>query len=138
MPLARAAMHAKKETIHVAQWPSVIDLHQVASRHYAFEGQCFVLACGTTLSKKDVLEGFDSLNIRQPDARDMLDSVAASLDEPLMTGGSCVIGPDGQYLVQPENNTQKIIYATLDLNQIRESIMVMDTDGHYSRPSLIS
>src|SRR4051794_11355477 len=38
MPLARAAMHAQDETIHVAQWPGVKDLHLLASRHYAFEG----------------------------------------------------------------------------------------------------
>ncbi|MCG8435680.1 MAG: carbon-nitrogen hydrolase family protein, partial [Gammaproteobacteria bacterium] len=49
MPLARAAMHAKKEAIHIAQWPMVKDLHHIASRQYAFEGQCFVLAAGCVL-----------------------------------------------------------------------------------------
>jgi hypothetical protein len=32
------------EDVHVAVWPTVHDLHQVASRQYAFEGRCFVLA----------------------------------------------------------------------------------------------
>ena len=52
MPLARAAMHQKEELIHVAQWPTVKEVHQVASRHYAFEGQCFVVAAGTVLRRK--------------------------------------------------------------------------------------
>jgi predicted amidohydrolase len=38
MPLARAAMHAQHEAVHVAQWPAVTELHQIASRQYAFEG----------------------------------------------------------------------------------------------------
>lgn len=38
MPLARAAMHAKQEFLHIAQWPIVKDMHQIASRHYALKG----------------------------------------------------------------------------------------------------
>jgi len=138
MPLARAAMHAKKEKIHVAQWPSVIDLHQMASRHYAFEGQCFVLACGCTLTKKDVLDGFESLDAKEPAAWDMLNSIAHTDNDYLMTGGSCVIGPDAGYIMEPEFNTKTIIYADLDPDLIKESSMVMDTDGHYSRPDIFS
>ena len=52
MPLARAAMHAKGETIHAAQFPTVHERHQIASRHYAFEGQCFVLTSGLCLVEK--------------------------------------------------------------------------------------
>src|SRR5712692_5664499 len=35
MPLARMAMHNSGEHIHVAVWPTVHELHQLASRHYA-------------------------------------------------------------------------------------------------------
>ncbi len=138
MPLARAAMHSKKEVIHIAQWPSVIELHQMASRHYAFEGRCFVLACGGVLTLKDVLEGFDSLNIDEPEARDMLESSAISGNDFLMTGGSCVIAPDASYLVEPVFKSKKTTYATLDSDLIDESIMTLDTDGHYSRPDIFS
>ena len=37
------AMHNAGESIHVAVWPFVHELHQLAIRHYAFEGRCFVL-----------------------------------------------------------------------------------------------
>jgi predicted amidohydrolase len=138
MPLARAAMHAKNERIHIAQWPSVTELHQIASRHYAFEGRCFVAACGSTLSKKEVMEGFDSLEMDEPAAREMLDSIAKNDEDFLMTGGSCVIRPDAGYLVKPEFLTRTILYSTLDSDLIHESCMVLDTDGHYSRPDVFS
>ena len=38
MPLARQALHESGEDIHVAAWPTVKEMLQVASRHYAFEG----------------------------------------------------------------------------------------------------
>jgi len=49
MPLARQALHDSGEEIHVAGWPGVHEMHQVASRGYAFEGRCFVLAVGSIL-----------------------------------------------------------------------------------------
>src|SRR5262245_6207594 len=73
MPLTRAAMHAKRETIHVAQWPGVKDLHLLASRHYAFEGQCFVAVAGAVLTRGDVLAGFDSLGLGAHPARTLLE-----------------------------------------------------------------
>jgi predicted amidohydrolase len=45
MPLARQAMHESGEQIHVAAWPHLKEMNLVASRHYAFEGRCFVLCC---------------------------------------------------------------------------------------------
>ena len=138
MPLARAAMHAKKEVVHIAQWPSVIELHQMASRHYAFEGRCFVLACGCVLTKKNVLKGFDSLGLNEPEARVMLNSIASDDDHYLMSGGSCVIQPDASFLVEPKFYDETIIYAELAFDLIGESSMVMDTDGHYSRPDIFS
>jgi nitrilase len=33
MPLARAAMHARQESVHVAQWPACKEMNLVASRH---------------------------------------------------------------------------------------------------------
>jgi nitrilase len=50
MPLARQHMHNLGEQIHVAVWPTVHEMHQIASRHYAFEGRCFVLAVGQIMS----------------------------------------------------------------------------------------
>jgi nitrilase len=46
MPLPRQALHEQGETVHVAVWPTVHERHQIASRHYAFEGRTHVIAVG--------------------------------------------------------------------------------------------
>jgi predicted amidohydrolase len=134
MPLARAAMHAQNEVIHVAQWPAVRDLHQIASRHYAFEGQCFVLAAGTYLTRADVLAGFDSLPRPDPLARELL----ASMPETgvIHSGGSAVIAPDASYVAGPVFDESVILQAELNLDLITAGHLVMDTNGHYARPDV--
>lgn len=138
MPLARAAMHAKKETIHVAQWPSVIELHQMASRHYAFEGRCHVLASGCVMTKKDVIRGFESLGIDEPEAFEMLNDIAENETDRLMTGGSCVIAPDASFCAGPVFDEQTILYCDIRDDIAFESGMVLDPDGHYARPDVFS
>jgi nitrilase len=54
MPLARTAMHQSGEQIHIAVWPTVNEMAQLASRHYAFEGRCFVLAVGLMMRTSDL------------------------------------------------------------------------------------
>src|SRR5215211_7804296 len=54
MPLARHAMHVAGEQVHAALWPAVEEIHQVASRHYAFEARCFVVAVGSVLRRDQV------------------------------------------------------------------------------------
>ncbi|MEZ4571647.1 MAG: nitrilase-related carbon-nitrogen hydrolase [Thermomicrobiales bacterium] len=66
MPLARQAMHMKGERIHVAVWPEVSEIPQVMSRHYAFEGRCFVLAAGSFVQLNDMpdhLAGLQDLDL---------------------------------------------------------------------------
>lgn len=46
MPLTRQSLHLAGEELHIALWPSVGELNQIASRHYALEGRCFVVAAG--------------------------------------------------------------------------------------------
>jgi predicted amidohydrolase len=136
MPLARAAMHAKHETIHVAQWPSVKELHQLASRHYAFEGQCFVLAVGSVLTRAQMLEGYASLDPGGDQGLEILSAIPGADEDMVMTGGSAVIGPDAQYLAGPVFDTECILYADIDPGRITEGHLVLDTDGHYSRPDI--
>jgi len=135
MPLARAAMHAKREALHVAQWPWVKELHHIASRHYAFEGQCFVLAAGSVLSKGEILEGYRSLGV-ESDALDILEAIPGEPDSWVMRGGSAVIGPDAGYVAGPVYDDACIVYADVDLKRITEGHLAMDSDGHYARPDV--
>ena len=136
MPLARAAMHAQRETIHVAQWPGVKDLHLLASRHYAFEGQCFVAVAGAVLTRGDVLAGFDSLGLGAHPGRALLDAIPGGDATLLLRGHSAIVAPDTSYLAGPAPAEPTILYADLDPAQITRGHLALDVDGHYARPDL--
>ncbi len=125
MPLARQAMHAAGEHVHVAVWPSVHEMHQVASRHYAFEGRCFVLAAGLVMRVKD-------LPVELPPRTEL----RSDPDYLLLRGGSAVIGPDGSYIVEPIYDEERLIVAEIDLGAIDREVMTLDVTGHYSRPDV--
>jgi nitrilase len=131
MPLARAAMHAQHEAIHIAQWPAAGELHQMASRTYAFEGQCFVIVAGTVITKADVLHGFDSAG-GDAVARPLLESI--SDDRPfLKNGGGAVIAPDASYVVAPVHGDPSTLFAEIDLAECDKGKLYLDTHGHYAR-----
>lgn len=138
MPLARAAMHQQGEHIHIAQWPMVKDLHQIASRQYAFEAQCYVLAAGCTLTKKHMLEGLQSVITSENDsfALQLLEEIPAHESELILKGGSSVIKPDTSYLVEPVLQENTIIHSELNLDILSEGNLFLDTNGHYSRPDV--
>jgi predicted amidohydrolase len=136
MPLARAAMHARGETIHVAQWPGVKDLHLLASRHYAFEGQCFVAVAGAVLTRGDMLAGFDSLELGAHPARTLLEAIPGDADRLLLRGHSAIVAPDTSYLAGPAPAEATTIYADLDPGQITRGHLALDVDGHYARPDI--
>ncbi|MGD8327052.1 MAG: carbon-nitrogen hydrolase family protein [Sphingomonadales bacterium] len=133
MPLARAHMHHQAELVHVAQWPTVRESYLIASQHYAFEGRCFVMAAGTIYHKSDLLEGLDSLDGGFDAAYALLNSIE---DEQLQFGGSAIIRPDAKCLAGPLGDQSEILYADINLGQIREELAALDTDGHYSRPDV--
>lgn len=131
MPLARAAMHHAGESVHVAAWPGVGDAHLLASRHYAFEGRCFVLAAGTVQHRNDILAGLASVG-GDPAAEDLIMSMPNDL---LQAGGSAVIGPDGAILAQAGEGPETLI-TPLDMSAIGEQLATLDSDGHYARPDV--
>lgn len=131
MPLSRFAMHAQAEQIHVAAWPELPDIHHLASRHYAFEGRCFVICIGSYLRMSDIPKDFELLPI--------LDAAGQFGDDPdeLIPGGSGVIGPDGQWIVGPVSGREEIIYVDVDLDAIALEQMAFDAVGHYNRPDIL-
>ncbi len=132
MPLARFAMHAQDERIHVAVWPWGYELAHLASRHYAFEGRSFVLVAGGYMPADAVPTGFE-----------LVEAMRAGADPTggetvMLTGGSGVIGPDGQWIVGPLHNEETVIYADLDLDHVAREQYAMDIVGHYNRPDIFS
>jgi len=125
MPLARMAMHNSGEHIHVAVWPTVHELHQLASRHYAFEGRCFVLAVGLMMPTEDL-------------PRELRDGATLRPSESqwIERGGSAIIGPDARYVLDPVFDREELLVSDLDLTQIDREKMTFDVSGHYARPDL--
>lgn len=127
MPLARQAMHDSGEDVHVAAWPTVHERHQLASRHYAFEGRCFVLAAGSLLRATSL-----------PAELEVERSRLAADSAFVLRGGSAIIGPDGEYIVPPLWDRPGVLVAELDLERVRRENMTLDVSGHYSRPDCLS
>lgn len=125
MPLARQALHTSGEHFHVAVWPTVHEMHQIASRHYAFEARCFVLAAGLIMRVRDL-----------PPELDTPAELANSSDDLLLRGGSAVIGPDGRYIAGPIFDEETVLTAEIDLSEIDREKMTLDVSGHYGRPDV--
>ncbi|MBT9488818.1 MAG: carbon-nitrogen hydrolase family protein [Rubrivivax sp.] len=134
-PLSKYAMYAQNEQVHVAAWPSFslyrggayalgAEVNNAASRIYAVEGQCFVLAPCATVSANmvQVLCGDD------PMKRQLL----------LQGGGFAgIYAPDGQLISTPMPEDQEgLVYADLDLGMISLAKAAADPAGHYARPDV--
>jgi predicted amidohydrolase len=127
MPLSRQAMHDAGEDVHAALWPTVKEMNQVASRHYAFEGRCFVLAAGSLQQAHDL-----------PPELEPHPGIVTDPDQFVLAGGSAIIAPDGSYLTAPVYNEEALLVADLDLARVREERMNLDVSGHYARPDVLA
>lgn len=133
-PLSKYAMYAQDEQVHVAAWPSFslypdvayalgAEVNTSASRVYAVEGGCFVVAPCAVVSPEMV----DLL---------CLDDAQRELLHP-GGGYARIYGPDGQQLgttLDPE--VEGLVYADIDLGDIAVAKAAADPAGHYSRPDV--
>ena len=124
MPLSRQALHDSGEQIHIALWPRVHEMHQIACRHYAFEGRCYVLAVGQILRADQLPKEF------------VFDELELDKNQLLLNGGGCIIGPNGKFLKHPVFDNECLIIEDLDLSAIRKEQMTLDVSGHYSRSDI--
>jgi nitrilase len=125
MPLARAALYGQGTDLHVAVWPgSVRNTHDI-TRFIARENRCFCLSAAPPLRAADV----------GPDVphRDLL---LASTQSDYADGGSCIAGPDGEWVVAPVEGEVGLIVAQIDHRQVRRERQNFEPGGHYSRPDV--
>jgi len=133
-PLSKYAMYAQNEQVHVAAWPSFslydpfahalgAQVNNAASKIYAVEGSCFVIAPCATVSQAMIGELCDT-----PEKHQFLHA----------GGGFAVIyGPDGAPLGQPLPPDQEgLLYADIDLGMISVAKAAADPAGHYARPDV--
>ncbi len=125
MPLPRAAMYAQGTNLHVACWPGSDYNTKDITRFIAREGRCYVLSVSSTMFKSDF-----------PKSTPHLDMILEKSPEVIANGGSCIAGPDGEWIIEPQIGKEEIITATLDLNRVLEERQNFDAVGHYSRPDV--
>ena len=51
-------------------------------------------------------------------------------------GGSCIAGPDGEWVVEPIVAEERLIAATIDHQRVRAECQNFDPVGHYARPDV--
>lgn len=124
MPLARAAMYEKGVQIYVAPTADARDTWEASMRHIALEGRCFVLSCNQ-YNTKDMYP--EEIATREE---------LAHLPNELNRGGSCVVNPLGNYIVEPVYGKEEVLYADIDLSLITEGHFDFDVTGHYGRPDV--
>ena len=122
MPLARQAMHDEGEDIHIALWPQVKEMNHVASRQYAFEGRCHVVAVGQIMHRDEL-----------PESLSISNRISIHPSGLVMNGGSAIYGPNGDILLPPQQEERKIIYHEINLSDNRKENMSLSVSGHYRR-----
>lgn len=125
MPLSRTALYGQGENLHIAVWPgakrNTIDI----TRFIAQEARSFVISVSGLMRR----QGF-------PEDTPHLDLILENAPEVLADGGSCIAGPDGNWLIEPVTDKEILIVETLDFNRVLEERQNFDPSGHYSRPDV--
>ena len=128
-PLARYALMAQHEEIHIAQFPGSLvgpifaEQIEVTIRHHALESGCFVVNATGWLTEEQIASIAPNEGLRKA-----------------LTGGcmTAIISPEGSHVVPPLTQGEGILLADLDLALIVKRKRMMDSVGHYARPELLS
>jgi aliphatic nitrilase len=128
-PLARYALMAQHEEIHVAQFPGSLvgpifaEQIEVTIRHHALESGCFVVNATGWLTEAQIEKIAPEERLRKA-----------------LRGGcmTAIISPEGSHVVPPLTQGEGILIADLDMGLIVKRKRMMDSVGHYARPELLS
>jgi nitrilase len=119
MPLARMAMYRKGIEIYIAPTADSRSEWTATMQHIALEGRCFVLGCNQYFTKSMYPEAYQEL--------------VKDEGENLCPGGSIIVSPQGKIMAGPLFHEAGALMAELDLNEVKESKLDFDVNGHYAR-----
>lgn len=124
-PLVRASLYAQGEDFHVCVFPG--GLHNVdLTRFIAKESRSYVASVCCVMRKQDFPAG--TLH---------LDKILENAPDTLTNGGTCLAGPDSEWVVEPFCGGERLLVAELDHRRVREERQNFDPVGHYSRPDVL-
>ena len=125
MPLARTALYGQGEDLHIAVWPGSVHNTKDITRFIARESRSYVLSVSSLMRKADI-----------PISTPYYDVLMDKMPETLSNGGSCIAGPDGEWVLEPIADSSGIIYSELDFQNVLKERQNFDPVGHYSRPDV--
>lgn len=125
MPLLRMAMYAQGVEIYCAPTADNRDSWAASMRHIALEGRCFVLSACQYITREEYGANYRSVLPEQG-------------NDPVMRGGSMIVGPLGDVLAGPVFDCREILYAELSRADLVRSKLDFDVVGHYARPDVLS
>ncbi len=126
MPLARAALYGAGENLHIALWPGNCRNTELLTPFLAREGRSYVVSVSGLMQATDI-----------PSGSSWADGFRERAPEIMADGGSCVAGPDGQWLLEPVIGTEGLFPVDLDLAFVLRERQNFDPAGHYSRPDVL-
>ena len=125
MPLPRAALYGQGENLHIAVWPGSDHNTKDITRFIARESRSYVISVSSLMTKNDFPKDTPHLEVLLEQASDVL-----------ANGGSCIAGPDGEWIIEPVLHKEGLIFQELDLMRVYEERQNFDPVGHYSRPDV--
>jgi nitrilase len=123
MPLLRAAMYVQGIELYCAPTVDDRDTWLPTMRTIALEGRCFVISACQYFTRGDAPQ--DYAPIQGDDPKTVL-----------IRGGSCIVDPLGNVLVEPDFADEAIKIAEIDRRVITRGKYDLDVVGHYSRPDV--
>jgi nitrilase len=125
MPLPRASLYGQGENLHVAVWPGSRRNTEDITRFIARESRSYVVSVSGMMHA-------DRIPDRVPHAQ----LIREAADGWLADGGSCVAGPDGQWVLEPQVGEEGLWVVEADINMVARERQNFDPAGHYSRPDV--
>jgi nitrilase len=125
MPLSRTVLYAMGENLHIAVWPGSKRSTEDITRFIAMEARSYVVSVSGYLRRKDI-----------PDIIPHFDEIIKNAPSTLADGGSCIAGPDGEWVIPPVVDKEDLIIGVIDFNKVLEERQNFDPAGHYSRPDV--
>ncbi len=125
MPLSRTALYAMGEDLHVAVWPGSQRNTFDITKFIAKESRSYVISVSGLMRKTDIHPDL-------PHSQLILDNS----EDTLADGGSCLAGPDGEWIIEPVVGQETLITAVISHRKVREERQNFDPTGHYSRPDV--
>ena len=125
MPLSRTALYGMGEDLHVAVWPGSQRNTFDITKFIAKESRSYVISVSGLMRKEDIHPDLPHSQL-----------ILENSEDTLADGGSCLAGPDGEWIIEPVVGEETLVTAEISHQKVREERQNFDPTGHYSRPDV--